>query len=122
MSVPCRDGRVAFPTRIVLHRSLANFVVHDKYLMPESQKTRLRGRNGPESRILGEALRLIRRRADMTQEDVSARAGTNAAALSHIESGERDARWSTIARLLPALGSDVHELGDVIAEIERQGG
>ena len=88
--------------------------------MPESQKARLRGRNGPESRILGEALRLIRRRADMTLEDVSARAGTNAAALSHIERGERDARWSTIARLLPALGSDIHELGNVIAEIERQ--
>lgn len=110
------------PAHIVLQRSLAYFVVIDKYLMPESQKARLRGRNGPDSRILGEALRLIRRRADMTQEDVSARAGTNAAALSHIEKGERDARWSTIARLLPALGSDIHELGDVIAEIERRDG
>ena len=88
--------------------------------MSEAQKLRLRGRNGRDSRILGEALRLIRRRADMTQEDVSARAGTNAAALSHIESGERDARWSTIARLLPALQSDIHELGNVMAEIERR--
>ena len=88
--------------------------------MSESEKQRLRGRNGRDSRILGEALRLIRRRADMTQEDVSARAGTNAAALSHIESGERDARWSTIARLLPALQSDIHELGNVMAEIERR--
>jgi transcriptional regulator with XRE-family HTH domain len=89
--------------------------------MPDDRKRRLRARNGRDSRILGEALRLIRQRADMTQDDVSARAGTNAAALSHIESGERDARWSTIARLLPALGSDVHELGNVIAEIERRG-
>jgi DNA-binding XRE family transcriptional regulator len=106
----------------VLQWSLAAFVVIDKYFMPESKKARFRGRNGPESRILGEALRLIRRRGDMTQEDVSARAGTNSAALSHIESGERDARWSTIARVLAALGSDVDELGDVIAEIERRGG
>ena len=88
--------------------------------MSKAQKPRLRGRNGRDSRILGEALRLIRRRADMTQEDVSAQAGTNAAALSHIESGERDARWSTIARLLPALQSDIHELGNVMAEIERR--
>jgi transcriptional regulator with XRE-family HTH domain len=88
--------------------------------MSEAQKPRLRGRNGRDSRILGEALRLIRRRADMIQEDVSARAGTNAAALSHIESGERDARWSTIARLLPALQSDIHELGNVMAEVERR--
>jgi predicted transcriptional regulator len=56
----------------------------------------------------------------MNQEDVSARAGTNAAALPHIESGERDARWSTIARLLPALQSDIHELGKIIVEIERR--
>lgn len=88
--------------------------------MSEAQKPSLRGTNGRDSRILGEALRLIRRRADMTQEDVSARAGTNAAALSHIESGERDASWSTIVRLLPALQSDIHELGNVIAEIERR--
>jgi transcriptional regulator with XRE-family HTH domain len=56
----------------------------------------------------------------MTQEDVADRAGTDAAALSHIEAGERDARWSTIARLLPALHSDIHELGSAIAEIERR--
>jgi transcriptional regulator with XRE-family HTH domain len=56
----------------------------------------------------------------MRQEEVAARAGTNAAALSHIESGERDARWSTIARLLPALRADVRDLANVIAEVERQ--
>jgi predicted transcriptional regulator len=55
----------------------------------------------------------------MTQEDVAARAGTNSAALSHIESGERDARWSTIARLLPALESNIHLLADAVAEVER---
>jgi transcriptional regulator with XRE-family HTH domain len=88
--------------------------------MSKDPKRALRGRNGPESLVLGEALRLIRRRADMKQEDVAARAGTNAAALSHIENGERDARWSTIARLLPALQVDVHDLANVIAEIERQ--
>jgi transcriptional regulator with XRE-family HTH domain len=55
----------------------------------------------------------------MTQEEVAGRAGTNDAALSHIESGERDARWSTVARLLPALQSDIHELANAIAEIER---
>ena len=88
--------------------------------MPEARKRRLRARNGHEIRILGEALRLIRQRAGMTQDDVSVRAGTNAAALSHIESGERDARWSTIARLLPALQSNIHQLGDVIAEVERR--
>jgi transcriptional regulator with XRE-family HTH domain len=89
--------------------------------MPEARKHRLRARNGRDSQILGEALRLIRQRADITQDEVAARAGTNAAALSHIESGERDARWSTIARLLPALRSNIHQLGDVIAEVERRG-
>ena len=88
--------------------------------MAKPEKRPRRARNGPESQILGEALRLIRRRAGMRQEDVAIQAGTNAAALSHIESGERDARWSTITRLLPALQADVHDLANVIAEVERQ--
>jgi transcriptional regulator with XRE-family HTH domain len=88
--------------------------------MPESEKARLRGRNAPDNRVLGEALRLIRRRAGLSQEEVSAQTGSNAAALSHVEKGERDPRWSTVARLLSALGSNVHELGDVIAEVESQ--
>jgi transcriptional regulator with XRE-family HTH domain len=88
--------------------------------MSRVPKTRLRERSSQDSRLLGEALRLIRQRAELTQEGVSRRAGTNAAALSHIESGERDARWSTIVRVLAALKSDFSELAKVIAEVERK--
>jgi transcriptional regulator with XRE-family HTH domain len=90
--------------------------------MAEAQKRPLRGRNGLDSRLLGEALRLLRRRVGLGQEDVALRAGTNAAALSHIESGERDARWTTVVRLLRALHSDMHELAEVIAEVEARDG
>ncbi len=69
---------------------------------------------------LGHALRALREHAGMTQEDLAARAGTNAAALSHIEHGQRDTRWSTLARLLAALDADLHQLADAITAAEAE--
>ena len=69
---------------------------------------------------LGHALRALRESAGMTQEDLAARAGTNAAALSHIEHGQRDARWSTLARLLAALDADLYQLADAITAAEAE--
>jgi transcriptional regulator with XRE-family HTH domain len=48
------------------------------------------------------------------------RVGTSEAYVSNIEGGRRDARWSTIIRLLHALGADLHQLADAIAEVEKQ--
>lgn len=75
----------------------------------------------PESSVVGEALLALRRRAGLTQEQVIALAGGTAPALSRIEKGERDPRWSTLTRLLAAIGADFHQLADEIVAIERQG-
>ena len=40
--------------------------------------------------------------------------------MSNIEGGRRDARWSTLIRLLRALGADPRQLADAIAEVEKQ--
>jgi hypothetical protein len=40
--------------------------------------------------------------------------------VSNIEGGRRDARWSTIVRLLHALGADLHQLADAVVEVEKQ--
>lgn len=69
---------------------------------------------------LGRGLRTLREDAGMTQDELAVRAGTNAAALSHIEHGQRDARWSTLARLLAALDADLHQLADAIAAAEAE--
>jgi transcriptional regulator with XRE-family HTH domain len=72
-----------------------------------------------ESQVLGRALLILRARTGMAQQDVAARAGTNAAALSHAEKGQRDFRWSTIARVLDALGADLHDFARAMAEAEK---
>jgi transcriptional regulator with XRE-family HTH domain len=69
---------------------------------------------------LGRALRALREHAEMTQEDLAARAGTNAAALSHLEHGQRDTRWSTLTRLLAALDADLHQLANAITATEAE--
>jgi transcriptional regulator with XRE-family HTH domain len=65
---------------------------------------------------LGSGLRLLRERRGLSQERLAELIGTNAASLSRIESGSRDVLWSSITRLLDAMGADLHELADAITE------
>jgi transcriptional regulator with XRE-family HTH domain len=56
-------------------------------------------------RAFGERLRTARREAGLTQEQLAERAGTDRAAVSEIERGQRDARLSTLLRIEHALGA-----------------
>jgi transcriptional regulator with XRE-family HTH domain len=67
--------------------------------------------------VLGQAMRALRDRADITQKTLAERAGTSEAYVSNIEGGRRDARWSTLIRLLRALGADLRQLADAVAEV-----
>lgn len=69
--------------------------------------------------LLGQALRVLRDKAGITQKALAERVGTSEAYVSNIEGGRRDARWSTIARLLRALDADLHNLADAMSEVER---
>jgi len=69
---------------------------------------------------IGAALRILRTRAGLTQDEVSARAGIDAPYLSRVEGGWRDIRWSTLQRLLSAIGADLHQLSDALADAQRQ--
>jgi transcriptional regulator with XRE-family HTH domain len=71
--------------------------------------------------LLGRALRALRQEAGITQKDVAARAGTSEAYVSHTETGRLDVRWHTVQRLLAAIGADLHQLADAVAEVRRQG-
>ncbi len=68
----------------------------------------------PEYVQLGAALRALRTRAVLTQDELATRAKIDAPYLSRIEGGWRDIRWSTLQRLLDALGSDMRQLADTI--------
>jgi transcriptional regulator with XRE-family HTH domain len=63
---------------------------------------------------LGRAIRALRDGAGLTQKVLAERAGTSEAYVSNIEGGRRDARWSTVIRLLHALGTDLRQLADAI--------
>jgi transcriptional regulator with XRE-family HTH domain len=73
-----------------------------------------------DPRVLGRAMRALREAAGLTQKALAERVGTSEAYVSNIEGGRRDARWSTIARLLLALGAGLHDLADAMAEAEKR--
>jgi XRE family transcriptional regulator, fatty acid utilization regulator len=70
--------------------------------------------------VLGRALRDLRARAGLTQADLATRAKTSNTYVSRLEIGQRDIRWTTVMRLLDALGADLYQLADAIAEVEKQ--
>lgn len=63
---------------------------------------------------IGDALRILRARAGLTQEELAARADLDGPYLSRVESGLRDIRWSTLKRLLAALDADLRQLQETI--------
>jgi transcriptional regulator with XRE-family HTH domain len=66
--------------------------------------------------VLGLALRGLRDRAGLRQDELGARLGIDATYISQVENGRRGVRWHTVMRFLRALGSDLHELA---AEYDR---
>jgi transcriptional regulator with XRE-family HTH domain len=67
-----------------------------------------------DHRAFGRALRELRSRAGLTQEELSARVGIGVAYLSRLENGHRGARWHTVMRLLRALDATLADLGRAI--------
>jgi transcriptional regulator with XRE-family HTH domain len=63
---------------------------------------------------LGRGLRRLREQRGLSQERLAELIGSNAASLSRIEAGSRDVLWSSITRLLDAMGADLHDLADAI--------
>lgn len=65
----------------------------------------------PESNIpLGRALRKIRKREGLTQEDLAFKAGLHSTWISAVERGVRDPRWSTVCQMAAGLGVPPMEL------------
>lgn len=57
--------------------------------------------------ITGPKLRAIRALKHVTQADLAAKAGVSATAIAEFETGKRDIRASTVAKLCEALGVSV---------------
>lgn len=70
-----------------------------------------------DRRALGRALRELRKKAGLTQEELAARAGTDNTYISHAEAGRFGVGWDTVMRLVRATDSTISELA---REVERQ--
>lgn len=69
--------------------------------------------------MVGRALRTLRLRANLKQEELASRGATNATYISLIENGHRGLRWHTIMRLVRAMNMTAADLGAEVTEQER---
>jgi transcriptional regulator with XRE-family HTH domain len=70
-----------------------------------------------DRRAFGQALRQLRNRAGLTQQQLAERAATDNTYISHAEAGRFGVGWDSVMRLLRAVNATPSELA---AEIERQ--
>ena len=68
------------------------------------------------------AVRHLRRRYGLTQEELAKKAGIARVTLARIEAGSVDPAASTLRKLAAALGVTVDVLFDVFGEARRRGG
>jgi transcriptional regulator with XRE-family HTH domain len=61
---------------------------------------------------LGRALRGLRERAGLTQEQLAHRIEMSFQYVSDVENGHRGLRWETVERFLVGLNATLHELAD----------
>lgn len=75
--------------------------------MPPARRVKPRS---PEHASLGEAIRTLRREADMSQEQLAEVAHTDLTQVGGIERGIRNPSYTTLLRLAAALETTVGEL------------
>jgi transcriptional regulator with XRE-family HTH domain len=68
--------------------------------------------------ILGQALRALRKRAEMTQEQVAERLGVDPTFVGRLERGQRGVHWRTIRRILAAVDASVSDFASEIDAAE----
>lgn len=67
---------------------------------------------------LGEAVRLLRERSGMTQENLAQEAGLTTGTISLIERGRSNPAWGTVKGIAAALGVQVGELGNLADKLD----
>jgi transcriptional regulator with XRE-family HTH domain len=79
-------------------------------LASESVPAGMRRSDQPQPE-LGEAIRQLRQKRGITQEDLAHEAGITTGTLSLIERGQANPTWNTVKALAVALGTSMGELG-----------
>lgn len=71
----------------------------------------------PEHAALGEAVRTLRAKAGLSQEQLAEGAGTDLTQVGGIERGVRNPSYTTLLRLADALGTTVGRLATLADEL-----
>jgi transcriptional regulator with XRE-family HTH domain len=66
--------------------------------------------------ILGRALRVLRDRAGLTQDELAERIGIDLTYVSRVERGKRGVRWHTVMRFLRALDASPSDLAALVEQ------
>jgi len=82
--------------------------------MPPPRRSKPRS---PEHAALGEAVRRLRLKAEMSQEQLAEAAGTDLTQVGGIERGVRNPSYTTLLRLAKALRTSVGELATLADRI-----
>lgn len=82
--------------------------------MPPQRRSKPRS---PEHAALGDAIRRRRLEAELSQEQLAERAGTDLTQIGGIERGVRNPSYTTLVRLAVALETSVGELATLADEL-----
>jgi transcriptional regulator with XRE-family HTH domain len=82
-------------------------------LASESVSPGMRRSDQPQP-ALGEAIRQLRQKRGITQEDLAHGAGVTTGTLSLIERGYANPTWGTVTGIANALGTSMGELGRLV--------
>jgi transcriptional regulator with XRE-family HTH domain len=82
--------------------------------MPPRRRSKPRS---PEHAALGEAIRRLRIRAGLSQEQLAERAATDLSQVGGLERGMRNPTYTTLSRLAAALGTDVGAITSLADEL-----
>lgn len=70
--------------------------------------------------VLGRALRELRERAGLTQDQLAERIGIDLTYVSRVERGKRGVRWHTVMRFLRALDVSIGDLAALLETHDRK--
>jgi transcriptional regulator with XRE-family HTH domain len=76
----------------------------------------------PQHRALGEAIEELRKKADLTHEDLSDRLGMSFQRISELERGIGNPTFATLTRITEGLGVELSELARVMEKKRDKGG
>lgn len=76
------------------------------------------GRQPDPQPALGEAIRQLRNKRSLSQEDLAHAAGVTTGTISAIERGNSNPTWGTVKRIAKALDVSVPELAKVADKLE----